>query len=329
MFGILGIRPILDDMASSAWRENGALLYLALSLLSAPALAAESEPANKRLYLDVNSPGACPTSERIQDELLPLLDSWQIVSSAEEAQEIARISERGDVFEVSVVGDTRVVSDPARDCEERARVSAVIIALRLEPLSPAEEVPETSVVEDAPQSEPHRGRSPTELELGMGVLVQKSLDDGGGPGAGPVFSLIFSWERWLLLGSVAALSSTKLAEADPPVTVSRFPIDLGLGRRIFAGGFALEPSLLLAVDNFRIAADNLESGSPSGRLEVGPRARVRLAYRRIALRPFAALGLSYFPRDYSLRVNPVGEIARTPHYFFEMSVGVGLPLFAQ
>src|SRR5690606_31389771 len=113
----------------------------------------------------------------------------------------------------------------------------------------------------------------------MGVLVQQSLDDRGGPGAGAVLSLIFAWQRWLLLSSAAALSPQRLAAADPLVTVSRFPLDLGLGRRALVGHFALEPSLLLAVDNFRIVADSLESEAPKGRLEVGPRARIRVAYR--------------------------------------------------
>jgi len=263
----------------------------------------------------------------VKAELLPLLSSWSIASNEDQAQEIAQIRDVGEDFEISIVGDTRRVSDVGRDCEEHARVAAVIIALRLEPLS-SEETPQVSIVESEPLA-PAESAPSTGLDLGMGMLVQKSLDGRGGPGAGPAFSLSLSWQNWLLLSSAAVQSSYRLAEAETPVTVTRFPLDLGVGRRIPVGDFALEPSLLVAFDNFRSAASHLESAAPRGRLEVGPRARVRLVYRRSALFPFASAGLSYFPRDYSVRIDPLGQVARTPHVYIDASVGFFVPLFGR
>jgi hypothetical protein len=315
-------------MAKPERRKNRVFLCLVLGLWQSAAFASDEEQGVKRLYIEMTASRSCPMSEQVEAELLPLLAHWTVVRSAEGAHEIAHIRDRESAFEVSIVGDTRVVDDTERDCEERARVAAVIIALRLEPLSSGPQESEPPLPESQPE-ELVEGALGLTFDLGMGVLMQKSLDQRGGPGAGPLLSLILKWEDWLIASSVALQSSHQIAETEGAISVTRFPMDLGVGRRFLMGNVSVEPSLLVALDNFRISATRLETGAPQGRLEIGPRGRVHLVYRKSALRPFAAVGLSYFPRDYSVRIDPYGEVARTPRYYFDASVGFFVPLLGR
>ena len=72
--------------------------------------------------------GSCPTAAAVEDALAVLLPP-----DARDDREWAAVVDRKDGYAVTVLGNERLYTDPQRDCAERARVSAIFIALTLRP----------------------------------------------------------------------------------------------------------------------------------------------------------------------------------------------------
>ena len=89
----------------------------------------------------VNVLGECPASSRLSLALAPVL---RIAATSAPAV-LPRVTDLGDRFEVAVAGQVGLYTDANRDCDERARIAAVFIALVLTPpmipLSAAPEMP--------------------------------------------------------------------------------------------------------------------------------------------------------------------------------------------
>lgn len=283
---------------------------------------AETSENQHSVYLEVE--GNCPDRETVAHELLPLLDRWEFSESAERSQEVVRVVDHGHEMEISALGDVRKVSDPNNDCQERARVAAVFIALRLEPAvtSDDETPPSSSGTEDPRAATPTRPDEPLKIEIELGGLALRSMDGPIGWTAGPLLG--FGISKGGVLGSLSAgvTSRAETEEESVALWFQRVPLDLGLGYSFSRGSWTLTPLLSVAVDSLRVRAHNLEDATTQSRLEVGPRLSLRVARRFGPTRLFGAARFSWFPRDYAVHVEPLGEVMRTPRLWFGTSAGL-------
>lgn len=296
-------------------------------ILAGSTSLAETQAPAKKLLLRIH--GNCPSSDAVAAELTPLLDRWDLTQVEEEADEIAVVTDEGTSLQIAVVDDERTVSDTARDCQERARVAAVILALRLEPAVPSEKEeppapPEIETEEPlAPEEARHTG---SELELGAGVLVEKSLDRPLSLSVGPTVILSYSTGLWLFAFSSGVQSSSHTQAAGLDLNILRFPTQVGIGVSIPHGAWKVVPLVELAVDPFLVTADEVDQPKSPVRLDVGPRFGVRVGRASGAIRPFGLLRASWFPRSYVIEVDPVGEVERTPNWWIGASFGVSTGL---
>lgn len=283
---------------------------------------AETSAKEKSVYLDVE--GACPDGETVAHELLPLLDRWVFSESAELSQEVVRVVDHGGQMEVSALGDVRTVSDPANDCQERARVAAVFIALRLEPAQVPKDEPPLSrpEAEGADPAFPLSPQEPLKIEITLGGLVERSLHGPVGWTGGPLLGFGLSKSGVLGYFSAGITSRSEIEAEHVALRFQRIPLDFGMGYSLSRGSWTLTPLLSVAADYFRVRAHKLEDARAQGRLDVGPRFSLRLTRHLGPVRVFGAARAAWFPRDYAVGVEPLGEVMRTPRLWFGVSAGL-------
>ncbi|HOU93139.1 MAG TPA: hypothetical protein PLU22_18935, partial [Polyangiaceae bacterium] len=108
------------------WRRLGAGAALATAIVTeAPPVAAE---AKEPLVIEG---GSCPSAAEVGAALEPLLDEPARSQLAAAPAERLRVVDHGDRYRIEVGTTVREVADPERDCAERARISAVFIAMNL------------------------------------------------------------------------------------------------------------------------------------------------------------------------------------------------------
>lgn len=285
-------------------------------------VSAEDLDDRQAVYLDVE--GACPDGETVANELGALLERWELSESAEVAQQVVRVVDQGPSLEISALGDVREVSDPKYDCAERARVAAVFIALRLEPaVLPEQPTPST-------ESEPKQSASvpspshhlPIQVEMDAGALVERSIDGRLGWTVGPLVGVGLSKYGVLAYFSASIQTSSGVQAESIDLRFSRVPLDFGVGCSASQGAWSVAPVLSVALDYFRVRASDLEDAETRGRLDVGPRLSLRATGKVGPARLFGAARVAWFPRDYVVDVEPLGEVMRTPRLWFGASAGL-------
>ncbi len=311
-------------MPHSTRRHNGLLVALALVFLATMAESASAHPPIRdSLYLRVE--GTCPQKDEVQRELSPLLDRWKTKAEPEPGMPEARLIDQGESFLVSVAGDTRTLSDPARDCAERARAAAVIIALRLDLTDEdATSPPPMPPSEDPPRSE--RPPSPlSEFEISVGGRLQKSIDAADDPTFGPFLMARLRKNSLSAQLSMGIQSNATATAQGVDLRFLRLPLDAGIGWVHSEGKWLLEPLALIAFDYIRASAPELDEGDVQGRFELGPRLGFRISRVLGRFRIFGLVDVTWFPREYFIEVEPLGRISTTPHWWFGARLGLGLP----
>lgn len=256
-------------VTTSTW----ALLLLPIvssTAMAQRAGAAETrQPANRRgtdLVLEVS--GECPARDAIRRALDPLLGPAQTkVPQSERRTLSARVTDRGPEFEVAAAAQVATYLDQGRDCDERARVAAVFIALaffppasqvtlppalpptapRVEPLPPAG----APAAPEAPSPPPTTPPSPSSALFGTAsgpsygrapegrdtwwVALSAGMRLDGAPGVGLPDGPTFGGELWATAGrgrfglfaSAAALADNVSRRATVRVHQRRFPLAIG------------------------------------------------------------------------------------------------------
>lgn len=279
------------------------------------------------IYLDVH--GTCPSSAELERELAPLLNGWTIVDEPSAAEHRAELTDHGGSVEVSVAGDRRHLNDPARDCQERARAAAVVIALRLEPTASTAAPPSPPAPVESDVTSPHLSKPHREFEIGFGMIIQKSLDTALHPGIGPLVSARFRQGAWAAQVSLGLAGTTEIVSNDVRLRFTRLPLDVGVGWVHARGDWLLEPMALVAFDHFLVLAPDLDDARPRGRFELGPRLGFRISRRLGRLGVFGLVDVSWFPRHYVIEADPLGPVGRTPHFWLGARFGLSVPFFSQ
>lgn len=296
------------------------------------ATAAASAAAEDPLVIEA---GGCPSASEVKEQLLPLLDEDWIAPAVGPPAERLRVSDFGDRYRIEIGTTVREVADPARDCLERARISAVFMAMNLS-LPPApradpattEPLPLTPpTAAPPPMAPPRRRNAAPRYELGASLeLLASSRRTAPVPGVRLGLSAHRASWLWFVGTGAAAPSRLELAARVGErghVELWRAPTQLGgawlrRGRALEAG-----PLAALALDLLVFRGRQLPGAESSPRLAAG--AMLGLLLRARAgphVWAFSTLTASVYPAEYRLRVEPLGTVGRAPHGWFGLGLGL-------
>lgn len=284
--------------------------------------AASLSRANESPPLNLAVSSQCPSRELIASELAPLL--------GERAPELdtsvpIEISDAGDSYRIRVATAERQVNDPQRDCHERAKVSAVFIALNLPARPP--EPPLAQAPEPPPRPEPPPAVQPRPTQLVLQLLgaVEHALELPG-TGKGLYVGAALRREGFELTlngGAFAPLSIVVPERETTAYELWRFPSSLTIGFRTDARGFSLGIAAGLALDVLRFRGVDLPN--PDSGLRLNPGFILTLPLRLHASRQLAAVlmpTLALFPRTYIVRLEPTRQLDESPRFWLGARIGL-------
>lgn len=310
----------------------------ALACLVPARARAEGSPS-----LSVAGAGACPAAEDVVRELSVLMPDAELEIIADVTDSDVVIADRGNGYTVKVREQRKRFRDLKRNCAERAKHVAVFTVLIVDPLRvptdaiPAEEEPEppknTPEASEPPappltRPEPEPARRAA-FDLSLGPLAQvalkgeaESTTQAGGLGLRLRYGMSFG----VALG-IAGLLPTALhfSEAEARATWAPTDLSLSLSQRIDSWELSLDLGVAAAL--LLVEGEALDATQQASRLEVGGRAGVQVRYwasSRAGI--YGGLSSSWFPKPYSLEVEGIGIVGRTPSAWVGGSLGAVIRL---
>jgi hypothetical protein len=279
-------------------------------------------------HLGLDASSACPDRALIRSELVPLLRGYELSEHNEAAPDfVARVEDLGESYTVSIGDASRTVTDPRRQCLERARVVAVFVALNLPP--PETSTPATSAVARVAHPPPQVVGAPraSTMALDLRPFVQAEAATGAGvasSGIGVGASMRLRGTAVTLLGGATTSTTPYQPAGQPPsFELHRVPFALLLGRQAGLGMLDLGVEAGAALDVLRFRGQAVPN--PSAAWRVNPGVRVNAVLRARASGRLAAEvmpTLSWFPRTYVVGVEPGRVLAETPRWWLGVSLGL-------
>jgi hypothetical protein len=258
----------------------------------------------------------------------------RLLEPSDERSADAQVHDLGSDYRITLAGVERTHTDAARNCAERARVAAVFIALNLH--APAERAQPEATSAPAPAAAPTipprvrdtapRITSPT-LRWGLGAFasvgyVAKQQAVGGGG-----LEVWLQHRLWHVGLRATGLSAQRLAvspRADGGhAQLLRAPALLFVGLLWRVSRLELGPSVGLTLDLLTARGRGLAASERIWRVNLGAQAGLDARYflsERWALA--ARVDASFYPRAYTLRVEPEGREAHTPRIWLSAQLGV-------
>ncbi|HYP99511.1 MAG TPA: hypothetical protein VER96_12645 [Polyangiaceae bacterium] len=322
-------------------------LSSALVLWTAPALGQMPE---KR---DTAAPPAfvfgsieCPDPKTVQQAVLNLIppERHSLLTRGVRVE----LEDLGDSYRVTVWKDGASVkksySDPARECDGRARFAAVFTVLTLMP----PELGAEPVVEPEPKPEPPKPPPPVEakreappakvpepqlppllhIELSAlyanapGILEAPNMHSFGG-------ELRLAIGRGVLAGTIstAYMSRAKFELDGVHGELSRIPLSLGARLRADFDSWSLAGDLGLSLAVERVHATNLHIASTQSAANFGLNANLHIA-RQFGphFAPFVGAFVWFTPAPSEMSALPQGAIGNLPYFWLGGAAGVSFGL---
>jgi hypothetical protein len=310
-------------------------LVCALACL-VPAVARAEGPRQ----LAVAAAGSCPSTAEVTVELQELLPDATLQASEDVVDADVVVADRGAGFTVKVRGQRRRFRDTKRDCTERAKHIAVFTVLIVDPLhvpahiEPPEEEPEpvkpVEPVEPPPVLAPPKPKTRgPQLDLSLGPLAQvaiKSDSEGSTQAGGLGFRLRYGSGVGITLG-LAGLLPTSLHFRQAEASAIWVPMDIGLSLAQRSESWEVSLDLGLGAALLLVEGEALDATQQASRMEVGGRGAVQVRYwasDRAGI--YGGLFGSWFPKPYTLQVEGIGVVGRTPTGWLGGSIGAMIRL---
>jgi hypothetical protein len=283
--------------------------------------------------VEIRGEGTCPSAAMLSSTLETLLPE-------NNAPVVVEVADDGAHYEITVGSKTKAFADPARRCEERARVGAVFVFLAVAPpavdvLSAFEEKKETPAPPVVVVAEPQHVAPPAEkpqvwhvdvettpllFEAGFASGAQNVAVDGGLEGRVVVSA------KWLGVSlGVGGMYTTATLDfgSAGSARVSRVPIDVSLRPLWRRGPVELAAELGLRGVVTTLDGIDMPQAEHSVRGDVGVRVA---ALGRFWLAPRAGVFFSAFATGslapIELRVDPYGRVGSTPALWTGASLGL-------
>jgi hypothetical protein len=317
----------------------GALLAVAASTfaLSGPVRADPSVIVTGRA-------DACPAPAAVAAALAAVAPGERVEVGAPEQAASARIDDLGPRYRVQVGQAARTIEDPGRDCKERARVAAIVVALTLFPPS-AGGARGGSAARPPTPAAPRRAARAVDAEMPAGLVA-------AGAGAGrrsrwhaeieltPLVSLAAGRGDWAATAAGALriragagrLGLSLGAEAGGDVdrrltrgaaTLGRYGFDLGAYAASPLRRIGVVGELGLALAALHAAGRDIGAAATSTGLELGIRAGVAArVWLTRSLGVSATAAVVVVPQTLDLVAPPAGSLGTTPRVWIGLGLGV-------
>jgi hypothetical protein len=277
--------------------------------------------------LPVAGSSACPRPEAVTSALGALGADWrELAAGLPDAGPLATIVDLGGSYRVTIAGRSRDYADPRRDCDERARVAAVVVTLMVDALaSSARREAPVAVKAPPPPPAPPPPRHAPALEAGLtGAL---GAAPGGDFGAGVRAAVAFRRGPFALVAAAGASAPHTLALGPVQARLLRFPAALAV--RLSGGDRRAELGVELGAAAALSVIENENPATPTRqvRSELGIHAALvaRLAPSR-SLSPLIGLGADLFPVSYAYAADPLGDVGRAARLWFSAWIGIAYDL---
>jgi hypothetical protein len=317
-----------------------------LSAWVAPALAQVAEKRVAEPAQFTFSSVECPDPKAVQLAVLSLIPPEHYVRLEHGVR--IELEDLGESYRVTVSKDGATVkkrySDPARDCEGRARFAAVFAVLTLMP-------PELGLAA-LPQAEPEAEPKPTAPPAApppLGPTLESTM-----PARPPLvhieLSALYAYAPPILeapslhtfgaelrvavgrgaISGTLSLAYTQRAQFDLASVqgeITRLPLSVGARLRTDFSAWSLAAELGLLLVPERVRATNLLSEHTASALDVGVRAGVQLE-RKIGphFAPFVGAFVWLSPAPSEISALPEGVLGNLPYLWLGGAVGVSFGL---
>jgi hypothetical protein len=286
-----------------------------LLLFFAPALARAAPTV--RLRVD----GHCPSAAQLADRLgqvaqIHLADNGVLID----------VQDRGDRYNVSLLGLEREIADPGHLCSDRAAAAALHIAMTLVPPDLTPQMPTGEPVSVRKRAETRRSffaNGQMVVEAGFGAQVAPQNRDVLAAAFDVRTALGSRWIQFLVGAAVSTPGHASLMGGMGDATVLRAPFDLGLrlsARRGHVEG-ALDVSAYLGVLDIHGSgfAHPLESLRLDSGVRIAPALRVWV-HPKVALAAVLPIAVAF--RTYELAVDNQGTVGETPRVWLSPMLGI-------
>jgi hypothetical protein len=325
----------------------------------APSVALAQAPArlsvavvSKSGRADDGRSGACPSAALVAEELHQLMPDVTLDVSGDATQSDVVVADRDGSFSVKVRGQRRRFRDENRDCTERARHVAVFTVLTIDPLRVPSNTVDSGEEEPEPEPEPAAlprraaepepefpapiyvepdmsSSRPATFDLSLGPLAQVAVqsDQQQTTQAGGLsLRLRYGGNVAATLG-IAGLLPTSLHFEDAEARATWVPMDFGLSlsQQVSSWEVGLEVGLGAAL--LIVEGDALDRAQRASRLELGGRLGAQVRYwagERAGV--YGGLSGLWFPKPYTLEVEGLGVVGRTPTGWIGGSLGAVIRL---
>jgi len=280
---------------------------------------------------------ACPSRASVGRALAELASKDPGEFPLEEALSELELADDGARYRVSVGGHTREYTDADRDCDRRARVAAVFIALvrsgergdepgdeEPQPGPPPAAAPAPQPAAPVPASTSSSRPPPRTVFLDAGgrltfaptspgLVVVPGVELGGAyqPGA-----------LGARLTLAIPLANGTLAVGPATARIARYPLYAALRH---AARF--EPFLLAfdaGIEGALLAVRREGAARGTTRPDLGVRASVLVALASPRLAPFLSVLSEWVPERFGLALEPDGVVQKTPAFWLGLSAGAEL-----
>lgn len=240
------------------------------------------------------------------------------------------LEDLGPRYRVTVRGRTREYEDPERNCERRAQVAAVFVALVLSPTEGTTEEPAPEKVEakpeaphDTPVVAPRRQAGPWSVE---GAAILAMAPHEGATVLAPSAALGVAWmsDHWgAALGARVPLLGGTFPMGSATAHFSRYPAYLGFRWRWHVAPFAgaVEASGMAAI--LRMGQEGFPRAT---RVEGGVRLSAMAQLDATPLAPYIGVFSEWIPVPYPLALAPDGPLTHAPTLWFGIAAGMSLSL---
>jgi hypothetical protein len=302
------------------------------------ALAQETPPGGVAPAITVT--GECPSETAIQTDITAIVPASDLEKITDAKIDV---SDLGTTYHVRIAGAEgerqRTFRDLDRDCDHRARFTAVFIVVTLLPpdvsLESPPEPPPAPAVRPLPPPLPTvvaampvtNGPRSRRLRIELSALVDAAPAVGG---AGPSTTLggeVRAFWGARRLAAMAALGLEPRASFDfggLGVDELRVPFDVGLAlihswnRLAFVGEIGATSAVV------RISGTNTASPQSGTRLDLGGRLAVgmRFGSPSSSVTPVVGIHALIFPKPYQATTTPQGNIGQLPALWLGVTAGV-------
>jgi hypothetical protein len=305
-------------VAVSASRVSAAMAMLGMWLGQSTAARAERR-------LAITLVGECPTRGAVIAAIEGTLPDVEVITDASEPTLRVLVSDDGTSYRIEIAGMMRTFVDAAANCEERARKTAVMAVLALEPSASDAQAPPRSAaaIERARHAPP--GDIILQIEAGS-VVDSAPRSDGSLISAGVDLRFAIGGRNGGLVVGGTVVAPIELEVTGGRASVRRVPLDLALRSQL--GGdevavvFELGPRFTIQHSE----GVNVMRGAQAVRLEVGARLAARLETWPLWGNhgTYIAVQGEYVPFPSRFMLLGVGEVGQMPSLWLGVSLGLAL-----